>query len=229
MEKIQHKVSLYGHVIVDRIFLDMNEKSTLGGIANVWSALIQLNPSLLIDIHPTSIGEAIIVVDKKNNRRISKCHHNINTRTPVVSKNDWHHIAYINKLADSSFIKDIKQGIISADITKETPDKVMDNLKYIDFLFISDEDLFMDIQKLGTLTKGWVIVHSPTSSVFSDGKSIYKYTIPKELILNNINVLGAGDYFAAGFINSTLQKMSIKDSIVESHKLTTGLLKENTL
>ena len=105
----------------------------------------------------------------------------------------------------------------------------MDNLKYIDFLFISDEDLFMDIQKLGTLTKGWVIVHSPTSSVFSDGKSIYKYTIPKELILNNINVLGAGDYFAAGFINSTLQKMSIKDSIVESHKLTTGLLKENTL
>ncbi len=225
----QQKVSLYGHMIVDRIFVDMKEKSTLGGLANVWSALIRLNPNLLVDLQPTSFGEAVIVVDKENNRRISKCHHNIKVRTPLISKNEWHHIAYANRLADDSFIKKIKHGIISVDITKENPDKVLDNVKYIDFLFISDEDLFMDIKELGSLTKGWVVVHSPHTSVFSDGKSVHEYEIPKNLILNNVNVLGAGDYFAAAFINSTLQKMSIKDAVSNAHRLTTDLLKENTL
>jgi pyridoxal/pyridoxine/pyridoxamine kinase len=44
-----------------------------------------------------------------------------------------------------------------------------------------------------------------------------------------MNVLGAGDMFAACFINNILQKNDIHESILNSHKQTTELLKENIL
>ena len=62
------KCNLYGHLFVDRIISDFKEKTTLGGIANVWSGLKQLNQNLTIGLKPTSIGEAIILVDKENNQ-----------------------------------------------------------------------------------------------------------------------------------------------------------------
>ena len=99
-------------------------------------------------------------------------------------------------------------------------------LKYIDYLFISEDDLFMDLKELGKLTKGWVISHSPIKSVYTDGKKTIEYNIPENLLLNDINVLGAGDYFASGFINGIIEGNSISETIVHAHKNTTKILEK---
>ena len=223
------KCNLYGHLFVDRIISNFKEKTTLGGIANVWSGLKQLNQNLTIGLKPTAIGEAIILVDKENNQRVSKGIHNLKTCLPTVEKADWNHIAYINQIEDLSFINKIDKGIISADLTKEKPENVLDYLKIIDYLFISKEDLFMDVEDLGKKVKGWLIIHDPQGSVYTDGKKIFDYKLPDDLFLTNVNVLGAGDFFASGFINERLTGSDEQTSIKKAHENTTKLLNRNLI
>jgi len=223
------KCILYGHLFVDRIISDFKEKTTLGGIANVWSGLKQLNQNLTIGLKPTSIGEAIILVDKENNQRVSRGIHNLKTCSPTIESADWNHIAYINQIEDLTFINQIDQGIISADLTKERPENVLDFLGVIDYLFISREDLFMDIEELGKKVKGWLIVHDPQGSTCTNGKKLFEYKLPNNLFLTNVNVLGAGDFFAAGFINQKLGGNDENTSIEKAHESTTKLLNENLI
>jgi len=223
------KCTLYGHLFVDRIISDFKEKTTLGGIANVWSGLKQLNQNLTIELKPTSIGEAIILVDKENNQRVSKGIHNLKTCTPTIESSDWNHIAYINQIEDLTFINQIDHGIISADLTKEKPVNVLDFLGVIDYLFISREDLFMDAEELGKKVKGWLIVHDPQGSTCTNGKKLFEYKLPNNLFLTNVNVLGAGDFFAAGFINQKLYGNDENTSIEKAHESTTTLLNGNLI
>jgi hypothetical protein len=223
-----NKVALYGHLIIDQVFSNFKNTTSIGGIANVWDSLLKLNNKLVIDIIPTAIGNAIIIVNTNCNTRIGRANFNLETHEPKIVQADWNHIAYLNQLNDTSFISNLT-GIISADLSKETPEKVIDSVKYLDYLFLSKEDLFMDILELAKLTKGWVVAHDPMGSIYSDGKNIHEFNIPTEFILHNINVLGAGDMFAACFINNILQKNNIHESISKSHKQTTKLLKENIL
>jgi len=218
------KVTLYGHLMADRIFEGFKEHSALGGIANVWVALKHLNPNLEINLQPTHIGEALILVDKENNSRVSKCHYNLKSRAPVVSVSDWHHIAYINRL-DPFFLKRIYKGIVSADVTKENPEEILSVIDKIDYLFISIEDLFTDITSLGALTRKGVIAHSPKECWFAghDGR-FWNCDVPPFLILKNVNVLGAGDYFAASVINSMLNGTEISQAITKANKDVTTLL-----
>lgn len=223
-----NKVALYGHLIIDQVFSNFKNTTSIGGIANVWDSLLKLNNKLVIDIVPTAIGNAIIIVNTNCNTRIGRANFNLETHIPKIVKAEWNHIAYLNQLNDTSFISNLF-GIVSADLSKETPERVIDSLKYLDYLFLSKEDLFMDILELAKLTKGWVVAHDPAGSIYSNGETVYEFNIPKEFILHNINVLGAGDMFAACFIDNALQKNNIHDSISNSHKQTTKLLKENIL
>tara|TARA_R100000657_G_C4679402_1_gene126970 strand:+ start:791 stop:1468 length:678 start_codon:yes stop_codon:yes gene_type:complete len=218
-------ITLYGHLIVDKIITDFDKQISLGGIANVWHGLKYLTSNLIVNIQPTDIGEAIILIDKKTNQRIARGCLNLNSNKVKHNDSNWHHIAYINQVTYPEFIQNIDDGIISADITKESPEKVIPFLKYIDYLFISEDDVFMDLATLANLTKGWVIVHSPERSICHDGKKEFIYEIPKNLLLNDINVLGAGDYFASGFIYGTLQNKLLEDVIEDAHKNTTKILK----
>jgi len=217
-------VTLYGHLVVDTILVDFEQEVNLGGIVNVWSGLKHLNHSLTVNIRPTDIGEAIILVDKKTNQRTSRGCLNLNSSKIQSVHSDWHHIAYINQVTHNEFIHEIDTGIISADITKESPENVTPFLKYIDYLFISEEDLFMDVHLLGEMVKGWVIAHSPVRSICTNGTDKFVYDVPTHLLLNNVNVLGAGDYFASGFINAIMLGHSITDSIKCAHENTTTLL-----
>jgi hypothetical protein len=219
------KINLYGHLIVDKIFSNDEYMETLGGIANVWESLLKIDKKLSVSIKPCSIGEAIIVVNTDTNERVGKAILNKKLSTVKVSSADWHHIAYINQIKDTSFINDIKGGIISADITKENPKNCTSHLGFLDFLFISKEDLFDNIIEISKKTKGWVIAHDPTGSIYSNGGKIYEYEIPNDLILSNINILGAGDSFAASFISCFLESDDIDTSIEQAHKKTTFLLK----
>ena len=53
-------ISLYGNLVVDRIFDNFIETQRLGGIANAWEALTHMSPDKLVELVPTSVGEAIV-------------------------------------------------------------------------------------------------------------------------------------------------------------------------
>ena len=218
-------ISLYGHLTFDRIFEDFKEYNSVGSIGNVWNFLIKINSKLKINIQPTAIGEALVLVNKNKTERTSVGQLNIKTKKPNIVDSKWNHIMYINELPDLSFIFDIKKGIISADLCKG---KAIENKKvfqYIDYLFISDEDVFMNIKELGKLIKGWVIMHYTGGSVCTDGDEIFE---TKVSVIENVNVLGTGDMFAASFMNGYLnfKNKKLKEIVVNSHKEVTNYLEE---
>jgi sugar/nucleoside kinase (ribokinase family) len=87
----------------------------------------------------------------------------------------------------------------------------------------------MDILELGKMVRGYVIMHHPHGSSISDGNTIEDYVTPEELFLSDINVLGAGDYFASGVIRSMITGNELQESVVKAHHIATNLLKENLL
>ncbi|NBP01755.1 MAG: hypothetical protein EBU90_16785 [Proteobacteria bacterium] len=223
------KVALYGHLIIDHIFIDFKSTTSIGGIANVWNGLVQIDSSLEVVLVPSAFGEAVVVVSPESNTRVGRANFNLKTTKPSPIQANWHHIAYLNQLQDVSLLGDITSGIVSADLTKESPEKILKELRFVDFLFLSKEDLFMDLVELGKHTKGWVIAHDPLGSVCSNGTEVIQYDIPSELMLHKINVLGAGDMFAACFISNTLMGLPLKKALANSHEQTATLLKANII
>ena len=59
-------------------------------------------------------------------------------------------------------------------------------------------------QNILNATKGWVILHSASGSVVSNGEEEFFYKLPEELMLKDVNVLGAGDIFASCFLYKLL-------------------------
>jgi len=219
-----YDLCLYGHLTIDRIFTDLNESVTLGALANVWDALTKIDPTIKVKLNPISLGEAIILVDHKNSYRIGRGNLNIKEKKPSSVASKWHHIMYLNQLNELEFIDEIKSGVISADIsTSQNFDKIYPFLNKIDFLFISDEDLIVDIKELSEKVKGRVILHYPAGSTVTDGKEVLK---TETEVVSNVNVLGAGDIFAASFISSYIKTNDLKKSIEFSHQTTIKLLME---
>ena len=221
---MSYDLCVYGHLTIDRVFDGSKEILTLGAMANVWDSLKLIDSDLTVKLNPTAMGEAIILINKNSTERISRANLNIKHLIPKIIDAKWHHIMYLNKLVDYSFIKNIK-GIISADITSGVVDDQMPFLDKLDYLFISDEDLNIDINKLTKKVKGKVILHYPSGSVVSDGKNIFT---TKTKLLKNIDVLGAGDIFASCFINYMLKNYEIKKAILLSHKKTSEILIEKS-
>ena len=91
--------------------------------------------------------------------------------------------------------------------------------------FLSDEDCD-DFSSLVQATKGWVILHSSTGSIFSNGEEEYLWNLPECDIINNVNVLGAGDIFASCFLYKLLgQEQDVRKLIEFAHTKTTEILK----
>jgi hypothetical protein len=223
-----YDVTLYGHLTIDRVIEELKESLSLGAIANSWEALGRIDSSLSVKLNPTSQGEAIILVDKERNFRLGQPLLNLKVKNKVeVERSRWHHIMYLNSLHDASFIADIESGIVSADITVGNKQKNLEYLKYIDYLFVSDEDLFMDLESMAKLVKGWVILHYPAGSLSTDGNETYKHDAQT---VDGLNVLGAGDIFASSFIFSHLKdENSIQNSVKFAHEKTLELLLEKNV
>ena len=217
----RYDITLFGHITMDRIFVDFNESTSIGAMGNVWDALISTDSTLSIDLKPTAIGQAVVLVDKKNTQRVGRGQLNLKVnKINNISRSKWSHIMYINQLKDVSFIKDIKNSIISADISPGQMNN-LDMLKYVDYLFISDEELFMDVHELVKLVKGWVILHYPEGSYSTNGKDSFKCSTN---VLENVDVLGAGDFFAASFMYKKLIEKDIKKCVEYAHLNTSKLL-----
>ena len=214
-----YDLALYGHITIDQMINENFQKSySLGAMANVWSALKQIDSNLSIDLQPTAIGEAIILINQKQGIRLGRGNLNLKTRKNITN---WHHVMYINKLKNTSFIKEL-DGIISADITSG-PIKEIDVLKHIDYLFISDEDLSIELEELVKSVKGCVVLHYPAGSIIADKEKQIKSSTK---VIENLNVLGAGDTFAACFINHKIQNPSslLEESARYAHVTTEKIL-----
>tara|TARA_R100000426_G_C4825972_1_gene112761 strand:+ start:454 stop:1128 length:675 start_codon:yes stop_codon:yes gene_type:complete len=216
-------ITLYGHLTFDRIFDKFSYDTSVGSMGNVWKNLNYLNSNLNIKLSPTEIGEALILVNKNKSERSSIANLSLYKQQPLIYPSKWNHILYINELQDISFIKQLK-NIVSADICRGNKLKNLDILKHIDYLFISDEDLFTDINNLVSKIRKAIIYHT------SSGSKIYtknnKVIETKVKILNNINVLGAGDLLASCFIDEHLNNSDLKKSIQKAHKKVTTILKK---
>ena len=64
-------ITLYGHLTNDHIFDGDSESMSLGGIANCWRALTELDNNLTIGMSPSALGEANIYVERKQLKRNS--------------------------------------------------------------------------------------------------------------------------------------------------------------
>jgi len=218
-----HDITLYGHMTVDRIFDGFEERQTLGAMANMWRTFKQIAPELDVGLCPTSIGEAMVYIDRDSSTRYSNFVPDIKTNKPIIQKSKISHALYINKLLDVSWLKDLP-GIVSADVCAG---KRVDSslLQYLDYFFISDEDAFADIKTMASLTKGSVILHTSKSSVVSDGKTETSYTLDDSLYVPKSNVLGAGDMFASSFLHAIHTNKDIKSSMSYAHETTSNLIR----
>ena len=72
-------------------------------------------PELNIGMCPTSIGEAIVYIDRDSSTRYSNFVPDIKTNTPIIQQSKISHAMYINKLLDVSWLKELT-GVISADV-----------------------------------------------------------------------------------------------------------------
>lgn len=216
-------ISLYGHLTIDTIIDGTKEKKTLGSMANVWKALLNLNCSLDIGISPIDIGHALIYIDIDSSKRYSKANLNLIQKEPKIFKSKIHHITYLNEISNCNFIESL-DGIITADICSGCSVS-KDVLKYIDYLFISDEDIDGDFSDYLESTKGWVILHDSFGSLVSNGKEQFYYRLPDDLKLSKVNVLGAGDIFASCFLYKLLEGHNdIQEWIKFAHLKTTQII-----
>ena len=191
-------IALYGHLTIDTILDGDTEKKTLGSMANVWKALLELDATLDIGLSPIDVGQALIYVDKPAAQRYSKVNLSLVEHQVKMMSSKISHLIYLNEMTRHDFIPAL-DGIVTADICPGKPvNKEM--LQYVDYLFISDEDIKGSLSEYTNATKGWVILHSASGSVVSNGEEEFFYKLPEEMMLKDVNVLGAGDIFASCFL-----------------------------
>lgn len=221
-----YDITLYGHLTFDRIFDGFIKDNSVGSMGNVWHYLNKANPKLKIGLEPTSIGEALILVNREKAERASVANLNMQNKDPTICRSKWSHILYLNELPTTSFIKKIKEGIVSADICRGSTLKDLQILQHIDFLFISDEDLFVEVERLYPYVKQAVILHHAGGSTCytpSGGRIVTEVDV-----IENINVLGCGDMLASYFINEFLNSNDLEKSIQLAHDLVSYHLEENS-
>jgi len=196
---------------------------------------------------PTS--EAVIISDLQNKSRSSIVNwgacQEINKLNDYSSK--WCHILYVDKLPnlDLNSLKHLSENsIISVDLCSsnhddKTREKILSMLPYVDYVFASSEEGRCLVGKekdydtalaIAKRARGWAIVHSPNGSFISDG--VHKHTKGykvKNKIQKPVNVLGAGDNFAAAFITKKIEdKNTVEESVRFAHEEATKYILNNS-
>ena len=219
-------ISLYGHLTIDTILDGNSEKKSLGSMANVWKSLLEIDSTLNIGLSPIDVGQALVYIDKPAAQRYSKTNLNLVQHKAKIFESKIHHLIYLNEMSVYDFIP-VLDGTITADICPGKPVN-KDLLKYVDYLFISDEDIEGDLSDYVDATRGYVVLHSSFGSVVLNGDDQFFYKLPKELMLKGVNVLGAGDTFASCFLYKLLRNVGdIHNWIEFAHLKTTEIIRNS--
>jgi hypothetical protein len=217
-------ITLYGHLFNDTIYDGQLETMALGGIANCWKALNSIDSNLSVGLSPTALCESNIYIERKHNKRNSISSFNTEVFDIKIKESKISHIMYINELPNVDFIHNL-DGIISADTCKGTEIKNPNVLEFIDYLFVADED-GQDIDFLRKNIKGHVILHSPNGSRVLRKATDNKFDVPEKWILKDVNVLGAGDFFAASFLYAIHKGWPLHGAIQAAHCTTSDLIRK---
>lgn len=148
---------------------------------------------------------------------------------------DWHHFAYLDALPHiTPMALSHLKGTISADLCRQNytdADRkhVLQFLPLLDFLIISCEEalaltgqeMMQSVRTLGSQTRGWAVLHDAAGSIASNGKTTFTSNLKKQPY---VNVLGAGDYFASGFIAS--KSNGIFGKLIDGHIMAETLLND---
>lgn len=217
-------IIFYGHLVIDEIHDGELITTEEGGITNCANALQELDVSTTII--PTHLGFAKINIDRANRSRSSVAELNREVLRFFPGECDIAHVLYLNELSgvNLDYLETIKQkcNIITADLCKgkEVDYNLLDS---IDYIFVSDDE--HDVEKIVLSTKNVVIAHSPNSSfVYKNHKLIFNYVVSD--LLENVNVLGAGDIFAASFLYKLHNNAPIRECIDFAHKHTFEMIKK---
>lgn len=204
-------VALYGNLTYDRVFSENLSYETVGGVANVWRQL-RSKPNISVGLSPTSIGEAIIIVDEEQGERTSNSLMTQKIVTPEIIPAKWNHIAYLDHLPVNGFLSSL-EGIISADVCGNGQLEE-DILKNIDLIFIGDGD---GIDCLDIVDSGvkYIVYHTPDEITLIPNKK-NAITIKVEKVISKVNVLGAGDMFAAELIRNMKNMELNGDNLVRA-------------
>jgi sugar/nucleoside kinase (ribokinase family) len=136
---------------------------------------------------------------------------------------DWHHLMYLDRLnLNPSDLAGFK-GTISADVCSvDDPDAYMKFIPYLDYLIVSEMKSGSIIDWNLPVRRG-VIAHSPTSVRYKIMGYRDEFIFPT---INNLNVVGAGDYFAAFAISNLLMNRDL--DVKQVHERTLRLLREQS-
>lgn len=212
-----YDISIYGHLVFDTVIDNEKFFYQTGGIVNVWKSLKLIDKNLKIHICPTNIGYSTIKINRIKSSRKSDSFLNQIDIDVQIKKSKISHICYINEIKKLNFIKKIKE-IKTADLCTG---KTISNYNFIDYLFVSGEDL--KLLKNYKKFEKTLIVHNPEYSWTNKNKHFY---LNKKNIINNANVLGAGDYFAACYIYGILNNIN-EDKILEyAHTKTSKYIRQ---
>tara|TARA_B100000085_G_scaffold123031_1_gene111988 strand:- start:581 stop:1489 length:909 start_codon:yes stop_codon:yes gene_type:complete len=237
--------------------LNINIESKIGGdisgrYAKKWFANLKklgynVNANMIETSKPTS--EAIIISDLLNMNRSSIVNwgacQEINKLNDYSSR--WCHILYVDKLPnlDLNSLKYLSENsIISIDLCSsnhndKTREKILSMLPYVDYVFASSEEGRCLIGKekdydialaIAKNARGWAVIHSPDGSFISNGqhKNTKGYKVENK-IQKPVNVLGAGDNFAAAFISKKIQdKNTVEESVRFAHEQATKYILNNS-
>jgi sugar/nucleoside kinase (ribokinase family) len=186
---------------------------------------------------------ALIICETEKNIRSSivnwgACKHSDKFLFP---KSKWYHFMYLDTahgITEEIFKKVPKGSIISADFclsshSDEEKRRIMKMMKYVDYAILSEDsansiaDQTIEIysaMEIGERVKKAAIVHTPKGSfVSSEGQ---EFMCSSEYIDDvKMDVLGAGDAFAASFIyNTSKNRDNLKDNVEWAHKFATGYI-----
>jgi pyridoxal/pyridoxine/pyridoxamine kinase len=222
-------IAIYGHLSFDNIYEGFEYKTSVGCMGNVWNQLKLINPDLKIKLDPTDIGESLIIANAEQCKRTSISRLSLKTHYPRIHDSKISHVMYINELSNTGWIKDLK-GFVVADVCNGKELNVNDScLEHIDLLLISDEEYnnLNDSQNLILNSKvSRILVHNPTGSYYID--CINNHTIQSfnAEFVPNINVVGAGDKFAAYILNGLLEETNDPSKVIqEAHNRLTEYFK----
>jgi|TARA_Y100000034_G_C6893453_1_gene411473 sugar/nucleoside kinase (ribokinase family) len=197
-------------------------------------------------------SEAIIISDLKKKTRSSIVDWGACTTFSTLQDHNakWNHILYIDQLPNldlKSFKNLSKDSIISIDLcssahSAEERKRIEEFLPYVDYIFASSEEgsSLSNLKNeeeiainLGEKVRGCAIIHRPDGSTICDGTHSNLCKIKFDPITKPLNVLGAGDNFAASFITSRINDYQNSDfetilqSATESHLAATHFIKRN--
>ncbi len=197
-------------------------------------------------VRSNQTNDDFIIINQKNNSKtvFPRTFNNKIKKLPNLKKTKWIHFMYLDNIefldAYSGIIvnKNNKQ-IYSADISNKKFKKtnIKKYLPFFDYLIFSTKELNsilggsnyknftpIVIKKLKNLNKivPNIIVHSKSKSMFFHDQTFisYDYRIKTN---EKLNILGAGDNFAACILNELISKKTIsKHSLEKAHKFATA-------